>query len=183
MSSAGPNSPGTITSTGSGIAWSSAKNAGASDNNYASVLVVDFASNTRLLKATNFNFAIPTGATIDGISVSIERKASKNSATEYVIDYSLKLVKTDVVSGDSLADTTTKWPTSDTVATYGGAANLWGNSLTAEDVNDSTFGVALQARLTPALESEITAYVDHITITVTYTLAASGNPWYAYAQQ
>lgn len=170
MSSSGPNSPGTVVSDDTiGVeAWYDTSNATASDNATAHASRSVLPKVTQWLKATDFGFAIPTGATITGIVVAIERKATANSSM-YARDYALKLVKDDVAVGDSLADTVTKWPVSDAVASYGGETNLWGTSLSPADVNASTFGAALSAYLYPSIKESIRADVDHIAITVYYT--------------
>jgi hypothetical protein len=126
------------------------------------------------LQVTNFGFEIPSGATIDGVTVTIERKANYNSASMYVQDYTLKLIKDGEVGGDSKADTTSKWPTADASVNYGGTSDTWGNTFTHDDINDSTFGVELIAARTTVLKSSVTASVDFISITVTYTESGGG---------
>jgi hypothetical protein len=123
---------------------------------------------TYYLKATNFGFAIPTGATINGVTVVINRKSSYNS-TFYTTDRIVSLVKNNSVSGDNNADTVSKWPTSDGNASYGGASSLWGNTFSAEDINLETFGVVLQATMFRPSKGSVYAYVDFISITVTYS--------------
>lgn len=153
--------------------WSNPNNAKVSDNSYASVSA-SFGGNTHYLKATNFGFAIPSGATINGVSVSIERKSTVGSPNT-VKDNVVKLVKGGTVSGSNYADTGTNWPSSDTVKTYGGSADLWGLSLTDSDVNASNFGVVLAAAMGSIIgKNACSAFVDLITITITYTVGAGG---------
>ena len=69
-------SPGTVVdsdATGT-VAWTNPMNATTSDNVYATISCPTGISH--YLKATNFGFSIPTGATINGIVVEIERKQS-----------------------------------------------------------------------------------------------------------
>lgn len=69
-----------------------------------------------------------------------------------VRDVNVKLVKGGTVSGDNKADTGTDWPSSDTDKTYGGAADLWGVTLTESDVEASDFGVVINAQFVEIAE-------------------------------
>src|SRR5581483_9981120 len=146
--------------------WSSPSNAQTSDDSYA------FASSglspgqtSHYLKATNFGFAIPNGATILGVLVEIERVADPFIT---VTDSTVKLVKAGAVSGNNKA-TATAWPTSDAYASYGGSNDLWGVALTPADVNASNFGVVISATCTGGSGANFVG-IDHIRITVFYTL-------------
>ena len=76
-------SPGTLADddTSGTETWSDPTNAAASDDSYATNSRSGTSVQTHRLKATNFGFSIPTGATIEGIEVSVERKADRNSPT------------------------------------------------------------------------------------------------------
>ncbi len=174
MATAGPNAPGTMANDAAvgTDSWGTPNNAKVSDNSYA-IAVASSTSDSNYLKATNFGFAIPSGATINGVSVSIERyfSTTPNSAKDKVV----KLVKGGTVSGDNKADTGTNWPSTDTAKTYGGAADLWGLTLTDTDTNASTFGVVLQiAKTISDGKTASNAYVDFISITITYTEGGGG---------
>lgn len=117
---------------------------------------------TQYLKLTNFGFSIPAGASILGVSASIDRASSV--ANNLVSDQVVSLVKGGTVSGDNKA-VGTNWTTTFSVATYGGAADMWGLTLTADDVNASTFGIVLQAVKSSLFDS---ANVDTISLTVYY---------------
>lgn len=176
MASSGPNNPGTgadDAGTG-GFAWTNPGNILASDNSYATRLFPGNGATTHYLKATNFGFAIPAGATIDGIVLEIERKCVVNSALNNAKDAIVKLVKGGTVSGNDKADTSTRWPTSDTYATYGASNDLWGLSLTDSDVNSSTFGAVLSALFTRTGKINPDISVDHFRITVHYTASGGG---------
>lgn len=147
------------------IAWSSPGNITSSNDTYASVTITASAI-SHYLKATNFGFTIPAGSTINGISVSIERK---KSGTGTIKDSQLRIVKGGSIGATDRADTATAWPTSDTVATYGSGSDLWGETWTSTDINASTFGVALSATETDPT-NPAAASVDFISITVTYTV-------------
>ena len=67
-------------------------------------------------------------------------------------------------TGDNKADTSSAWPTTDAVATYGSSSDLWGATWTPANVNDSDFGVVIQA---DPLNDDPT--IDHVTLNVYYT--------------
>lgn len=117
----GPNSAGTganDTSFGS-LAWTNPANATSSNNVYAT-RALSSSTDSNYLKATNFGFSIPSGATINGITVEIERKAA---ALISATDVRVRIVKSDGTVGTTTdkADTSITWPTTDTFKTYGGS--------------------------------------------------------------
>lgn len=157
----GPNSPGTVISAaGAGAAWSDPGNAQVSDDAYAATSPGGAA--TQYLQATNFGFAVPAGAVILGITVDVER----TSAAGTVYDASVRIVKGGTVSGiDHLNPPTSFWPVADAIATYGSTLDLWGVGWTPADINAAGFGVAIAAT-----DSFDTAAVDHVTVSVTYSV-------------
>lgn len=177
MASMGPNSAGTISAvvrSGGVQNWTNPSNAGSSDNSYAYVNIEGSSGYSYYLKLVNFGFSIPTGSTIDGIEVKIEKYANISSGSAYVTDSQLKLYKGGTLVGNDLSDIDTKWATSESVITYGGSSNLWGETWTAEDINASDFGVGFSAYLAAAAKVFLFGYVDHITITVYYTAGGGG---------
>jgi hypothetical protein len=178
MASSGPNSPGTIANSASGFGddWANPSNAGASDNAYAEFTDSGFGSD--YLKATNFGFAIDSGATINGIVAEFERKANSaggGGGGARILDQEIKLVKAGTIQSTNKSAGAT-WPTTDTYASFGGAADLWSGTWTPSDINNSGFGVTIKAWGNRSDGSE-TGYVDHIRITVYYTVASSStNP-------
>ena len=124
--SAGPNSPGTMAddATVGTAAWTNPDNAKVSDNVYTTVGAGDTGI-SHYLKATNFGFSIPSGATIGGILVEIERKGDLSDASNNIQDSNLRIVKSDGTIGTTnKADIGTNWPTSDTYASYGSSTYL-----------------------------------------------------------
>lgn len=143
-----------------GVAVLNPTNALTSDDSYATcALLLSQISN--YLMVTNFNFNIPLDATITGVTVNVERNATSTSA---ISDNSVKLVKGGVISGSDKASAST-WTTSDVVATYGSASDLWGLSLTPSDINTSTFGCVISASAALAA----TVNIDYVFITIGYT--------------
>src|SRR4051812_31719459 len=110
MPTQGPRSPGTgaeDTSYGT-ITWSNPGNILASDNSRATA-ALGSTQLTHYLKASNFGFTIPAGATILGILVEIERSATSSLALK---DDRVRLVKGGVIQSTDKATATT-YPLSD----------------------------------------------------------------------
>ncbi len=150
------------------MAWSNPGYITGDDSNYATAS----GSNgfvTHYLRGTGYGFSVPAGATINGITVAINR-ASSNSNSPRIRDSEVKLVKAGAVqNAANRAATGTDWPANDAfaTATYGGAADLWSTSWTAADINNANFGVVLS--VTNTNSNSRTASVDYMQITVTYT--------------
>ena len=122
---------------------------------------------THYLKVTNFNFHIPTNATILGVKAEVKKK--RGNATFTVNDYSVKLVVGGSVAGNSKADATTNWPTSLTYVTYGGSTDTWGNTLDPSYINASNFGMAIAA-INNGIGASSMAQIDVVRLTVYYSM-------------
>lgn len=166
MASQGPLSPGTMAddSAVGSAAWADVNNAKVSDNIYATTGTID-AATSHYLKATNFGFSIPVGATIDGILVEIERHMDGSDIT----DSRVSIVKSDGVVGTTNKASAVGWVTTlNTYYSYGTASDLWGETWSPADINDADFGVVLSVS---SVINFSDAFVDHIRITVHYTEA------------
>ena len=169
MEDTGWISPGTMAEEDSGgnRTWSDPDNAKVSDDNYTRSNVISSSppyNITNYLKATNFGFSIPIGVTINGIEVEIEKKATYGNNA---IDNTVKIIKADGTIGTTnKADTATKWGTTDAYASYGLSSDLWGETWTPADINNSNFGVVFAGE---GVLGSLWLYVDHIRITVYYT--------------
>lgn len=167
----GTISPGTVANdaTVGNIMWSYPSGAMASDGFYADSS--SFSDDTtNYLKATNFDFSIPSEATIDGILVEIERHYETLSSGT-VKDSEVKIVKSNGTIGTTnKADTINDWPASDAYASYGSSSDDWGENWSSADINDADFGVVLSANLA---NDYPLAYVNHIRITVYYSMGLS----------
>lgn len=144
----------------------------ASDNQYATASHCDCCdANTRCLEASGFNFDIPPAATINGILVEVEKKASAGAIIQ---DNGIKLIKAGSTTGISLANPA-NWPFTDTYIDYGGENELWGTTWMPEDINDAGFGVALASISYTCFGTGTAAisYIDNIRITVYYTNVAT----------
>jgi len=150
-------------------AWGTPGNATADDASYASILAKNVT--THYLKATDFGFSIPSGATIDGIVVEWKRKAFSQTAT-IITDSSLKLVKGGVIGGTNKSSAAT-WTTAENWISFGGASDLWGETWSDTDINDSTFGTVLSAAIANGFGTNQAA-VNACRITVYYTAGGGG---------
>lgn len=162
-----PNATGNNTSVGT-LAWSNTGNAVSSNNQYA-VRTMNGVASTNYLRANSFGFSIPKGATILGITVEVERsRTSGGGPSNEIRDNEIRIVKADGSFGSLNKASSTNWPTSDTYATYGSASDLWGETWTASDINDTDFGVVISAKGTSSSGTNRTAQIDHVRVSVTY---------------
>ena len=129
---------------------------------YSLIITKSTPAFSQYLYGTNFGFSIPSGSTINGISVSV---TYQNSGT----DYTTKLLKAGSLVGSNLATAATS-PTSATVVTWGGSSNLWGTTWLYSDINNSSFGVAFAINITT---SSVNPQCWGFAVTVTYTAAAA----------
>lgn len=139
-----------------------------SDNLYATANHCECCDmNTQCLTATNFGFSIPLSATINGITVEIERRSSLNG---HIYDNGLRLLKAGIEVGSNYMSAT-QWPAMDTYATYGGCSDLWGTTWTPSDINDPGFGLVFACiDYCPGMGfGSPQSFIDHVRITVCYT--------------
>ncbi|HQS56903.1 MAG: hypothetical protein B7Y56_01965 [Gallionellales bacterium 35-53-114] len=152
-------------------AWTNPARAVSSNNSYATRALNDLQV-SNYLRCTNYGFAIPAGATIVGISVNVERRAS---STNSLRDAAMRLVK-DVSGAPAIQatdrSTLTFYPTADTLEAHGGSADLWGDAWAYTDINSTNFGAAFAAQKPGTANGARTVSVDHMPITVTYTMAS-----------
>jgi hypothetical protein len=167
--------PGTAANVSNGgyALWSNVDNIKADDSDSALICTSGTADKnpTDYLTATNFGFTstdIPSGATINGIEFVINRQGSE-ADSQY--DYQLYMLKAGTQHGDNLASAT-KWPTSFTDATYGGATSLLGGTWAQTDiVGVTTFGFQLAIKNHIASDVGEVTSVEHVKLRVYYTEA------------
>lgn len=167
-----PNS-GTLTSSSisSTAGVSNLSEAAVSDDSYANAQQLGAGGPTPFnLTLKSYGAAIPTGATIDGIEVSVERSLTGiiDADNDVADDVSVRLLKAGVATGDDKA-TAGHWPAADAVKTYGGAADLWGTTWTPAQINSTEFGVYFGWSVTSTSGTTLTSLVDAITVKVYYT--------------
>lgn len=139
------------------LPWSGYSNVATSDDTRATVYVGP-SQITHYNKATGFNMSIPAGATVSGIEVGVE---GSNSFSAVVKGHLVKngIIQTGYFDSVGL-------PGSEGYRLMGGAADLWGNTWTADDINNGSFGIAIYG------DGSIYGgdlAVDHIQISVYYT--------------
>lgn len=159
---------------GSDFNFSSINNIFSSDNNRASStgLLTLFNGETEYLQATNFGFSIPPTAVVCGIVVEAEKSATGIGTVlgiglSYVSDYSVRLVRNGVVTGNNKASSS-HWTTAESYHNYGGSSDIWGVAWTAADINASNFGIAFSAEINGLAMLIPDVRIDHIRITVYY---------------
>jgi len=155
--------------TNSGGNWLNPTNAASSNNAYASYGGTYFDANeiSDELRVSNLGLSLPTGATIDGIVVEIEKHTAGG---DNAVDYDVRLTKVAGTQiGTNKADTTTNWAQSDpnSYTSYGGASDLWGTTWTEAEVESSGFGLVFCGKSNN--DANVDLNVDHISITVYYT--------------
>ena len=163
---------GNVTITGTAD-WVNPDYITADDTSYASASLSGSVLSSGYLEGTNYEFAIPAEAVINGIVVTVGRHES-GIRSDYidVRDSTVKLLKAGVLTGSNKAATGTEWPTAvATPAIYGTTADLWGTTWTPAEINANNFGVAL------SVISGVNriAYVDYMQISITYTVTMVGS--------
>lgn len=117
---------------------------------------------------TSIAAAVPSGAVIVGVKVTISRANSSASGT--IRDQTVTLVGLTGPTPVNKADLVSVWPLSSAYAnaTYGGVADTWGSQLKTEDVRSADFGIKIAAQQTPAT-TICAASIDAVTVEVTYS--------------
>lgn len=116
---------------------------------------------------SNFGFSIPTSATINGITVQINKYADADitDADVYLVD------NTGTQVGTNKQIIAYFWPvgTSNSPQTYGGSSDLWGTTLTPSIINSNNFGLQLLGYWGSYTKFSFNVYVSWVKITVNYT--------------
>jgi hypothetical protein len=166
--------------------WNSPSSAKFSDNAYASFTYsgpfgFDPISGTgatfAYFDATNLYLKVPTGATINGIGISIERQGSYVEGNIDVYDDHIYLIYNGSVISNNKS-TAASWADSldqlDKFPSSGTETDLWGASLTDTIVNNSGFGIRIGAKATYSGQS-LTGLpkIDQVSVVVFYTGGAA----------
>jgi len=117
-------------------------------------------------------FTVPSGATIDGVTVRVMLKAGSAGSWH---DNEVRLVigGTAGTGDDKARSPTTYWPQTETEILYGGLVT-WGLTLDDTDVNAAGFGASISATEANGLRN--VSSVDYIEIQVDYTEAGAQVP-------
>ena len=165
---------GTASSIGAGQEhWNNPANVTADDGVYSLLAMkIKNGDTTKelLAKMSGNKFTIPAGATINGITVTIEMSDTQAGGGEDLEIFIIKAGSTTGTNQDRGCSQPGCWNQALDTITWGGAANLWGTTWTAADINASDFGVSIRA------ESPNNVFfqpqVDYVQITITYTFPA-----------
>lgn len=156
------------------VGWANHANAGADDTSEAAWEQSSGSPVGYYLKGTNFGFTtadVPSGATIDGLEAEVRRR--EQSTTDNISDNSVKYVDAGTITGNEKAAagewTQATGESSAGNATYGGAADLWGATISDSDARASTSGLAFSPKATSGTTPD--GYVDYMKIRYYYTEA------------
>ena len=150
---------------GSNQFWAGVENVNVSDDSYSDFSNLNTSSNsyTDYIHVNKFLLDVPIGKIIKGIEVIVERSdPDQNTA-----DYSVRIIKYDMVTGDEKS-TGDAYTATDSERTYGGPTDLWGEVWTDDMINDNGFGVAIAAQRIDGTPGTTSGRIDNITITVYY---------------
>ena len=163
MADTGATYPQTAGTDGTGVDWGDYDNIKVEAGYAYAILAAQDLS--KLLRASNFGFSIPPGATIDGVLAEISLQA--NSAGK-IKDIAAILVDEN---GFNIGDNQLKdeyLPSSPTTWEYGGSTDKWGATLTPAIINDADFGVRFSVK-NYSTTTSWNALVYFIRLTVYYT--------------
>ncbi|MEJ0104975.1 MAG: hypothetical protein WDO19_21565 [Bacteroidota bacterium] len=123
---------------------------------------------TDYLVVTDFLFALPPGASISGIVIDIER----SDAFRRTSDYSIRIVKNGVI-GATERSLGAGYRAGDSYQSYGSSGDLWGESWTDADINNSGFGVAIAAQRSVGGAGATAGKINDVQITVFYNFVVT----------
>lgn len=153
---------------------------------------VDTTSNT--LTLSGFGFTIPSGSTIDGVTLRVKRKITKTKDSQVSADpvasFTLQPALSGTNNGTEQSALTSN--TSYSTQTFGGSTNKLGVTLSASDFNSSNFQLKLTSSSSAPFDaaevdlgggffvwqyygSDIYAEYDFVSIEVHYTEPPPGN--------
>jgi len=135
---------------------------GNSQESSVQVIMVNNPYRDQLL-ASNFQFEIPSGAKILGISFTVNEAAG---SANMIADYSVRALANGNPVGLDRGHSKA-WSTLFHPELYGDLADLWGTTWTADVINAEGFGIAITPLYLDTAGNE-RAYIDFIRGTVTY---------------
>lgn len=164
MASQGPLYAGTAANfnDAGNVAWSSPTNVQGDTTATAATAAPGAAGATsQRLRATNFGFSIPSGNTITGILIEVERQANSANRGGWATN-GVQVMKGGVDQASVGADTA-NWTTTKQIESWGGDGNLLGATLTPVDVNAIGFGASFKVIRNG---NAVTASIFRVRITV-----------------
>lgn len=158
--------PNGVSVNGGGSGWNSPTSIVAGGGSFASCNLAAGAS-SQFLVAKNFGFTtgdVGDNESITGVKVRVNVKADASGGGEDVHELTIRLTTNGSTGVGSNKAAGAAWPTSATFNEYGDSSDLWGTSLTPEDVRSANFGVIIQAKNFGA--SANVGYVGNVSIEV-----------------
>jgi hypothetical protein len=151
------------------VSWTNPGNITADDGTNTTSAVSNKGLITDTLQATNFGLSLPATAIVVGVEARVQKsRADVGDGTS--ADRVVQLVVGGSIVGDNNGDLVTDWPGSATDVDYGGAADLWGLSLSKAQVEASDFGVVISAEFIDFITGTVAIAVDAIWMNVHYVL-------------
>ena len=176
--SQGPNSPAYATFSANGCLscpgseWNNYNNIMMADGLTADIGLADFPMcfqtscyYSRYLIATNFGFTIPAVATVTGVKAEMLRSTSASGGIADTIVQIFIPGTLGINHASALP-----WTSSPLNIIYGDSTDLWGLALPPDSVNQTGFGFRVMIRNSIASTSVAISSVDHIQVTVYYSL-------------
>jgi hypothetical protein len=153
--------------------WTDTDNVESSDNSYATVAVASAELYTYRIFGSTLGLALPAAANVVGLSVDIEFKTSVGVALVIYGGYSRLGGVWDSFNVDTTYYGAGLSPTSDTTVNIGYPNSSLGDSLTAAEVNESTFDISCAFYVPPGLTTTVS--VDALKGTIYYIESLSEN--------
>ena len=155
----------TEVASGSNRSWVNVENANTSDDVYSDFSNLNNSANshTDYITVNKFLLDVPADAIITGIEINVERSDPNGNTS----DYSVRIVKYGMISGDEKSEDLS-YPTTDAYTTFGGNGDLWGETWTPDMINDNSFGIALSAQRRPGHNGQTDGRIDDVNVTIYY---------------
>ena len=164
-------SSGLTATSGIGSSWTNPNNV--ANTTLASQSITHGNETIATLQGSGFGFAIPAGATINGIVASYQRRI-QNISYLPVNQVSVYLMKAGTSVPATLTTGSTSWTATQSTDTVGTSTSLWGTTWLYSDINNSGFGLYVYTDITnTASLASYTAYLGDYQITVYYTLGGA----------
>jgi hypothetical protein len=160
--------PATVNTSVGNVTWQNLANLFSTSS--SSYVLFTFRIRSYYIVGQGFGFSIPTGATINGIIVTLQAIGNDANSGITPRDYSVKIVKNNTITGTDKSTLASLTPNLTFVnRTYGSSTDLWGTTWTAADINNSNFGVAYSAEVPTNPKGGPGVEVRNLRITVHYT--------------
>lgn len=167
MAQQGPLSPGTIVNDAApgGIPWTSPAFAADSNDNWATAALNGESS--QYILATNFGFSIPSGSTIDGIVIEVEKSVTGSGL---IGEYEVVVIRGGGSPGTSVHTGAVSWTGTDTYDDFDTTpTSLHGLSWTDVDTDINVISFGFRIGVWELDTVAATARIDHMRVTVYYT--------------